>query len=267
MLPMPILPKKRVFVFFLLSLLFACEKDDPPIVDCAQSDLSLSILNTVNADCGAPGSITAEASGGRGSYRFSINGIDYQSSATLTGLAAGTYTVTVQDGLGCFISDVATIAPEPGSLTVGLTISESSCGINAGEIEVTVAGGSAPFQYALNNGPFQSENVFESVTNGLNTIDVRDADGCQVSKSEVVSSGVRLSSDIMPIIAANCAVTGCHNGSRSPDMRTKEGIMSNANKIKNRTSAGTMPPAARPDLTASQIAIIACWVDDGAKDN
>ena len=49
------------------------------------------------------GSITVTASGGSGSgYTYSDNnGSSFQSSNQFTGLAAGSYTIVVQDGNGC----------------------------------------------------------------------------------------------------------------------------------------------------------------------
>lgn len=47
------------------------------------------------------GAITVNASGGQAPYQYSSNGTTFGSSATLSNLAAGTYTITVKDALGC----------------------------------------------------------------------------------------------------------------------------------------------------------------------
>jgi len=63
---------------------------------------------------GTDGSLEITASGGDGSYEYSINGTDYQASNTFTGLAAGTYTVYVRDGEGTAetLEDVEVTEPE-----------------------------------------------------------------------------------------------------------------------------------------------------------
>ena len=59
--------------------------------------LTLTAVNTpVSCNGGLDGTITATAGGGTTGYTYSINGTTFQASATFTGLAAGTYAVTVK---------------------------------------------------------------------------------------------------------------------------------------------------------------------------
>lgn len=81
--------------------------------------------------------------------------------------------------------------------------------------------------------------------------------------------GASFSLSIAPIIDSNCAVSGCHvSGQQQPTLLSYEQISSNAERIKSRTSDGTMPP---PEsglrLDQSEIDDISCWVDSGAPDN
>lgn len=79
---------------------------------------------------------------------------------------------------------------------------------------------------------------------------------------------VSFTSDILPIITAKCAIPGCHvTGVQSPDLSNQANIFSRAERIKVRTSAGTMPPSSSPGLTADEINNIAAWVDAGAPNN
>jgi hypothetical protein len=52
-----------------------------------------------------------------------------------------------------------------------------------GSITVNVSGGQAPFQYALNGGGFTGNNYFGGLNAGTYTIKVRDASGCETSKT------------------------------------------------------------------------------------
>ena len=81
--------------------------------------------------------------------------------------------------------------------------------------------------------------------------------------------GTSFSVEIQPIITLNCAVAGCHvSGQQRPSLETYSEIAANADKIKFRTSNGTMPPSTSGlSLNQSEIDAIACWVDDGAQDN
>jgi ELWxxDGT repeat protein len=56
--------------------------------------------------CNSPGSFTAQGSGGTAfpnpnQYRYSLNGVTYQTSPTFTNLVAGNYIVTIKDANGC----------------------------------------------------------------------------------------------------------------------------------------------------------------------
>ena len=70
------------------------------------------------ATCGAnDGTITAEATGGTGALNYSINGVTFQASNVFTGLAAGTYTVTVRDSRNCSTTASVTITTAGATVT------------------------------------------------------------------------------------------------------------------------------------------------------
>ena len=81
--------------------------------------------------------------------------------------------------------------------------------------------------------------------------------------------GTSFDQTIEPIIESNCAVSGCHvTGQQQPTLESYAQIVSNAEKIKARTSNGTMPPSISGlSLTQAEIDAIACWVDEGTPDN
>jgi len=83
-------------------------------------------------------------------------------------------------------------------------------------------------------------------------------------------NSVTFSGDIQPIIVANCALSGCHDGSNPslPDWTVFSNVQSKAQLIKFRTGNRTMPPSnAGVQLTSDEIDAISCWVDDGALNN
>ena len=82
---------------------------------------------------------------------------------------------------------------------------------------------------------------------------------------EVDCNEVSFETDIAPIIENNCAISGCHGGNISPDLRNFSTIQARANRIKIRTQNRTMPRGR--SLTQMEIDQIACWVDGGALDN
>ena len=123
------------------------------------------------------GSITIDASGGVAPYGYSIDGITFQSENTFTGLAAGTYTITIRDSNGP--GTLGSIGPieisEPVIPEVDITIIENDITIIVG------SGGTTPYQYSIDGGDtFTSTNTFTDLNDGAYFILVLDGNGCQV---------------------------------------------------------------------------------------
>lgn len=84
---------------------------------------------------------------------------------------------------------------------------------------------------------------------------------------------ISFEADVQEIIIAKCAIPSCHNGSIGASLdwtdfgtlqaKTQNGV------VKRRVVNLEMPPSYSLEgpLTASEIEIIACWADQGAKDN
>lgn len=130
--------------------------------------------------------ILVSASGGAGNYTYSING-DFQSDNVFTGLPNGIYAVTVQDANGCNTSVQAIVAVNT-LLVSAVVVSNVLCaGGNEGIVSINVGGGTPPFTYSLNNGPFQNNNgVFSGLYAGSYTIVVQDEMGFQANTNTVV---------------------------------------------------------------------------------
>lgn len=77
------------------------------------------------------------------------------------------------------------------------------------------------------------------------------------------STDVSFINTIKPIIDTKCLE--CHNGNQFPDLRTYQGISTNAERVKNETFARRMPLGGT--LTTEEIEAIFCWVESGALNN
>ena len=153
--------------------------------------------------CGlSNGTISANGSGGTGALSYSINGSAYQASSVFTGLAAGSYTVTVLDGAGCSNSINVTVT-NSGAATATAVSTPAPCGNASGTITLTTSGGTAPYQYSVNGIAFQSSNVFTGLPAGAYTVIIGDAGACITYKS--VSIGAVSGPTVTAIpIAASC---------------------------------------------------------------
>lgn len=262
-----------LFVLMVSFLLFmSCGGDsEESILDCGGSDITVTVSSTTNASCQANGSVTVSSTGGSGNIEYSIDGTTFQDSRTFS-VPAGTYTVTARDLNGCTAEVSATVGADDGTLTItAIASSESGCKTSDATIDVIAMNGTTPYRYKLDDGAFQSSNQFSGVDAGIHVVTVQDDAGCEVTMNEQVLTGVSLEMNVMDIITTNCAInSSCHgsgaSGSR-PELTTAAQIIDRSGSIRSRTQAGSMPPNGRPDLTQEEIDLIACWVDDGAKDN
>ncbi|MEY3367676.1 MAG: hypothetical protein RI973_831, partial [Bacteroidota bacterium] len=120
------------------------------------------------------GSIDLTASGGVLPYEYLwSNGAATQD---ISGLAAGSYTVTITDGNGCTITATKAITT-PVDLEASAVVSDTPCDPgNAGSIDLTVTAGT-PNGYLWSNGA-TTEDV-SGLTTGKYSVTITDVNGCE----------------------------------------------------------------------------------------
>ncbi len=137
-------------------------------------------INTNNITCNGSndGQINIIATGGIPPYSYSLNGGDSQNDNVFANLAAGTYTIEVQDLNACtYLNEVSIV--EPTSLNSTTTTNNIICSTsNDGEINITTTGGTPPYSYSLNGNNFQTENTFTNLAPGTYTVQTVDANAC-----------------------------------------------------------------------------------------
>lgn len=259
-------------VFGLLLLANCSSNEEPAPVDCNENPPTVSVESKTDpSSCGtANGTVTVTGAGGKSPYEFSINGGAFQSSGTFNSLNAGTFNVKVKDANDCEgIAEVTLSSPSTDLTATVVTSADSECTTNNGIITVTATSSNGPIEYKLGQGSFGAASEFGSLAKGDYTIIVKDATGCSISVSAVIGhgdTGVSWNNEIKSIIENNCAVSGCHvSGAQNPNFSAFTNVKNNAARIKTRTGNKSMPP--NKSLTQTEIDKIACWVDDGAKEN
>ncbi|HYG52494.1 MAG TPA: T9SS type B sorting domain-containing protein [Flavobacteriales bacterium] len=181
--------------------------------------ITVSTTN-VNPLCngGSTGSITVTASGGTGALQYSLNGGAYQVSNVFTGLAAGTYTISVKDANGC-IQTFTTTLTNPPLLTASLSgTTPATCGVNNGTITINASGGTGALSYDLNPGPTQPSNVFTGLAAGTYSVVVTDANGCTATVSSIT-----VGSAPAPTLSASATNLTCFGGVNGSVLLTPSG--------------------------------------------
>ena len=131
--------------------------------------------------------ITADAAGGTGTLRYSINGLDFQSSGVFTDLVNGEYTVTVLDANGCTATTTVSVEVPPLTISLNFTAALLCAGDASGIITILANGGIPPYSYSLNGGPEQAGNEFTNLPAGDFIITVRDAFNQELSYTVTIT--------------------------------------------------------------------------------
>ena len=167
-----------------------CTTQAEAIINGPSASLQVSVQNIVHVSCfGIPsGNATALATGGTAPYTYAWNTTPAQTSATATGLASGTYTVTATDAAGCSSQASVTINGPAQAFSVNITaFTNVLCFETAqGTASAQAQGGTAPYTYTWNSTPAQSGPNASDLPEGTWTVNVVDANGCTASTNVAI---------------------------------------------------------------------------------
>jgi len=127
----------------------------------------------------ATGTIAVTAPVGAG-YTYSVDGTNYQSATTFSGLATGSYNVTVKNSDGCISAATAlTINAQPLTppLATASVTTQPTCALATGTITVTAPVG-AGYTYSVDGTNYQSATTFSDLATGSYNVTVKNSDGC-----------------------------------------------------------------------------------------
>ena len=158
--------------------------DTVAVITQPSSSVVASLNTSTNILCYGDntGSVIVTASGGTPPYEYKLGEGTYQSFGTFGSLAAGSYTITVQDANKC-TDNVSAIITQPAFEFTGNITAQTNCscfGSDNGSVTVVGSGGTVPYEYSLDGEPFQSSGSFSNLISGSHTITLRDANSCSI---------------------------------------------------------------------------------------
>ncbi|MFN8166264.1 MAG: SprB repeat-containing protein [Bacteroidia bacterium] len=178
---------------------------------------SLSLLSNVTpATCGSSnGSAHVQVSGGTPPYSYSwSNG---QTTSTATGLAAGSYDVTVTDSHNCTLQVSVGVSNLNGpSANLSFSTDARCFGSADGSAGVTVSGGTPPFTYQWSSGGSITSTAY-NLSAGSHTVVITDANNC------VTTVPVQISQPAVIAPQLSASDVSCYNGSNGQISLTVNG--------------------------------------------
>src|SRR5690606_26702584 len=175
------------------------ESDPTPVVFCPMTITGMGTDPTCNA--GTDGSVNIDVTGGTADYAYNWdNGLTTGSASgisgepfDITGLSAGTYSVTVFDAFGC--SDVEMITlNDPAPLSCNITGDLSVCDGSTGNVYDGPAGMSTYSWNISGNGTINGATNGQSVTVDAGaagsftlTLSIEDGIGCTANCNQMIT--------------------------------------------------------------------------------
>ncbi|TWO32959.1 PKD domain-containing protein [Seonamhaeicola sediminis] len=118
-------------------------------------------------------------------------------------IGPGTYTVTITDGQPCEIIETFEITEPTELMLSGNSQDALDCDdANSGNINLIVTGGTLPLSYYWSNGA-ASEDL-NNIPPGNYTVNVIDANGCEVSGEFIINRFVPIEIDVDVVTDLNC---------------------------------------------------------------
>jgi gliding motility-associated-like protein len=185
----------------------SCSVSASYIVTQANQVSGTAVLNSPSCNGFSNGSIDLTPSGGNGVYTYLWNTTAI--TQDISGLIAGTYTITITDGNLC-TGTASFNLTEPNLLTASVNVTEPLCnGGSNGSIDLSVFGGTPTYSYAWSNG-FLGQDPTGLIA-GTYTVTITDFNSCTRVRSVVVGQPTAISTSVTTT-ATSC---GLSNGSAS----------------------------------------------------
>ncbi|MBI2270592.1 MAG: hypothetical protein HYU69_09605 [Bacteroidetes bacterium] len=160
-----------------------CNKDTAIVTVTSAGALVASVTKT-NLQCNGAGNGSATVSASNGTVPYTYAWSTGSTAATVTGLSAITYSVTVTDANGCKSIMPVNIS-QPSPIPLGMTATATTCNNPNGTSTVSATGTSGPYTYSWSSG--SSGTAANGLSAGIYTVTVRDAGGCSQTATATIA--------------------------------------------------------------------------------
>ncbi|MBO7652239.1 MAG: gliding motility-associated C-terminal domain-containing protein, partial [Bacteroidales bacterium] len=140
--------------------------------------------------------VNAYAGGGSGTlnYTWATEGVPAVNSQQITA-PAGTYSLTVTDGNGCWISTTY-VVDNPNEISIEIASTTEQYCTTLGEVQLTVGGGTGNLSYTWDGNtinPVVGGSIVSQLSAGTHTLTVTDGNGCTATLPVAIDYGAEMS--------------------------------------------------------------------------
>ncbi|WP_198664935.1 T9SS type A sorting domain-containing protein [Lewinella sp. IMCC34191] len=173
------------------------------------SQLTIDVTHKTDITClgNDNGSAGVAGKGGTGAYTYKWS--TGATTPSISNLKKDTYYVTITDGNGCTASRPFTIKEPSEALSATASGTDITCrGSNNGLVNLTVAGGTAPYTYKWNTSATTKD--ISELEPGEYSVTVKDKNACTTTASATIAQPAELTGTAKDITHVSCA--GGQNG-------------------------------------------------------
>lgn len=168
------------------------------------------------------GTIVAFPSGGTAPYTFVWSIPGSGNVPSVSGVCAGSYTVTITDVNNCIAVGNETVGQPPQVVITSVVPTQPTCnGGNNGSLVINALGGTGVLLYSIDGGStYQTTNTFTGLTAGTYNVIVKDGINCTAAFTAVVGQPAPVSaissSDLTICIGQNANISVSGSGGIAP---------------------------------------------------
>ena len=178
-------------------------------VDVIANTVVNASATSTDANCGATtGAVDLSVNGGGAPYTFQWD--TGAQTEDISGVIAGTYSVTITDANGCSINETATVVGSPAVDAEANTFNVPCNGGSDGSIDLSVIVGTGPYSYDWSNGD-DTEDISDLDANDY-TVTITDAMGCTWSGTWTIDESTPIQVDSTIIVQGNGYNVSSYNG-------------------------------------------------------
>lgn len=166
-----------------------------------------SLLALSGATCVAGGILSITGLGPAAPFEYRLNTGNWQPNGNFLNLSPGAYQVFLRDTSGCLDTSSYLITAPPTLGDSVLSLKNATC-VNGGILQVGGVGGTQPFVYQLDGGPWQASGLFSGLAAGLHVFSIRDSMGCLSQGQGVIAAPPPLLDTLLWLKPAGCVEGG-----------------------------------------------------------